>query len=934
MPPDLHFQTLKTPHFNIHYHDGYEAMAQDVANAGEESLAVIEKTLSWHVKDVIEVALHDETDDANGSAQVQPYSLVNLYVTAPDDLNFLSEYSDWAYELIGHELTHIVHLNTVEGLPAIVNKVIGPTYFPNQYQARWFIEGLAVEMETRISEGGRIRSKMADMVFRTEVVEGKQMRLDQAVSGPIRFPQATTWYLHGGRFLTWVANKWGHDKLEALSHLYGRTLIPYAMNRAFKKIIGVDYDDAWAEFTQELKDHYDAQLAPVYQAGVREGRRLTEHGQYTYSPRRTSDGKILYFTETQSVIPQARLVDPVTGVSQRVAQITSGAQASRVDADGRFFYSQFEVSGSYYTYLDLFEGDLRGRSRRLSHGARLRDPEVNGSWLYLIRSVGVKTQLVRAPLEQGEPNLDKLEVLWDPERHVQMYTPRVSPDGHYLAVSVHHPPGQRDIALFDLQNHHLTYVTDDDAMDGGPVFSPDGTYLYFHSARTGIFNIFAHRMSDGAEFQVTNVRTGALSPELSPDGTQLTYVGYTTLGYDLFTMPIAREAWAVAPGDIEERPARPWSKLREVYQTVPYAPLRTLLPHAWMPFIDADALGTVIGVAAAASDPLVRHSWAADIGYGVVSKDVDYSVGYQNRQLYPVISLEHSRQIQSAPTAALIDGKSTLVIDRVHAFGIDLSVPFSTYLVRTSLNLGYHYQHHERLTHFVFMPDSAPPQLPPLGDFADLSASFTLDTTRRTLGAVSSEYGGAMSVGGTLRDHWLGSAFRQWSVGGTAQYFQLMPWLKNHVLAFRAQMAGGYNELTDRPLYAIGGLPLRDFVRDFLLQTGSNDIGLRGFNFGTFAGNAEYIGTLEYRAPVWRIEHGYSVFPFYLRTLGAAAFSDVGNAADLRDLFKRAAVGVGAELRLDFDYGFFFGGTIRMGYARGVTAHGANNFYLFLSNGF
>jgi hypothetical protein len=865
---------------------------------------------------------------------VQPYPLVNLYVTAPDDLNFLSEYSDWAYELIGHELTHIVHLDTAEGLPWLVNKILGRTYFPNQYQARWFIEGLAVEMETRISEGGRIRSKMADMVFRTEVVEGKQMRLDQAVAGPLRFPQATTWYLHGGRFLTWVANKWGHDKLKELSHLYGRTLIPYAMNRAFKKVIGVDYDTAWDEFTRDLKAHYEAQLAPIYDAGLREGRRITWHGQYTYSPRHTPDGKILYFTEPQSLIPDARLIDPQTGTDRELNTITTGAQASRVDADGHYFFSQFEVSGTYYTYLDLFSGDLSGHTRRLSYGARLRDPEVQGGWLYLVKSLGVKTQLVRAPLEGGEPNLDKMEVLWDPERQWQMYTPRVSPDGRYVAVSVHRPPGQRDIALFDLQTHQIRWVTDDDAMDGGPVFSPDNAYLYFHSARTGIFNIFAHRMADGAEFQVTNVRTGAMSPELSPDGTQLTYVGYSTLGYDLFTMPIDRASWTTAPGDIEERPPLVWAKPHETFATVPYSPFRTLLPHAWLPFIDQDALGTVIGISAGASDPLVRHTWAADIGYGIGSNDIDYSIGYQNHQLYPTINLEHSRQIQGAPTAALVNGQSVLVIDRVHSFGVDVSVPLSTYLVRTSFDLGYHYQHHERLTHFVLTPDSLPPQLPPLGDFADVTASFSLDTTRRTLGAVSAEYGDAVSVSGTLRDHWLGSAFRQWSVGGTAEHFQLLPWLKNHVLAARLQVSGGYNELSQAPLYALGGLPLRDFVRDFLLNTGASDYGLRGFNFGTFAGNADYLGTLEYRAPLWRIEHGYSVFPFYMRTLGAAVFSDVGNAADLPDLFKRIGVGVGAELRLDFDYGFFYGGTLRLGYARGVTAHGVDDFYLFLSNGF
>ncbi len=934
MPPDLHYQTMKTEHLDIHYQDGYEDFATDLARTGEEALGLIEKTLDWKVSDRINVALVDNTDDANGSAQVTAYPLVNLFVTAPDDLSTLSEYADWPFELIAHELTHIVHLDTTHGLAWLVNKIFGRVYYPNQYQARWFIEGLAVEMETRLSEGGRMRSRQADMIFRQEFVEGKPMRLDQAVAGPLRYPQATTWYLHGGRFLTWVAATYGQDKLKDISHFYAKQPIPYAMNRAFKKIIGIGYDEAWAKFQAELKQQYETQLAAIAALGLREGRRLTEHGQYTYNPRFTPDGHILYFTETQSLIPQARLVDPASGEQTSVFNATTLAQASRPDASGHFFFSELEVAHSYYTFEDLFSGDLQGHYSRLTQGSRFRDPEVYGDSLYVVQNLGGNTQLVRLPLRDGEPVLKEASVVWEPPRHWQMYTPRVSPDGKTIAISVHRPPGQRDIALLDVATGRVTFVTDDLALDGGPCFSPDGAYLYFHSARTGVFNIFARRLSDGHEFQVTNVRSGALSPDVSADGKSLAYVGYTTLGYDIYLLPIDPENWLEASADISEREETFVPNKTATYPTVPYFPWHTLLPRSWLPFVGNDSLGSTIGLSVSGGDPLGRHTWAADIGFGVVSKDVDYDISYQNHQLYPYIDLEHSRQISTAPTGALIDGKNVLIVDRVNSFGLDVQVPFQTYTTGIALTAGYHYDHHERLSIISPRPDNLAPSLPPRGDFADLSLGLSIVHTRRTLGAISDEWGQTLGAQALIRDYWLGSAFKQYQLVAAAQQYFLMPWLKNHVFTARLQIAGGYDELTNQPLFSLGGFPIRDIARDLVFGAGVADYGLRGFGNGTVAGDAEYLVNLEYRAPLWRIEHGYSVLPFYLRTLSAAAFSDFGNADTMDNLFHRISAGVGGELRLDFDYGVFFGGEIRVGYARGLTRGGIDNFFLFLSNGF
>ena len=56
-------------------------------------------------------------------------------------------------------------------------------------------------------------------------------------------------------------------------------------------------------------------------------------------------------------------------------------------------------------------------------------------------------------------------------------------------------------------------VTHDRAVDGDPVFSRDGRWLFFHSDRTGITNVYAYELATTRLRQVTNVLNGAYQPE-------------------------------------------------------------------------------------------------------------------------------------------------------------------------------------------------------------------------------------------------------------------------------------------------------------------------------------------------------------------------------------------------------------------------------------
>ncbi|MEO8257581.1 MAG: protein kinase [Acidobacteriota bacterium] len=100
---------------------------------------------------------------------------------------------------------------------------------------------------------------------------------------------------------------------------------------------------------------------------------------------------------------------------------------------------------------------------------------------------------------------------------------RISPDGTRLALDI--PGGSRDIWIWNLQRAGLTRLTSGPTEDMLPVWSRDGSRVYFASDRTGNFDLYS-QASDGATTErVEFAGPGTQMPlTLTPDGTRLIVV--------------------------------------------------------------------------------------------------------------------------------------------------------------------------------------------------------------------------------------------------------------------------------------------------------------------------------------------------------------------------------------------------------------------------
>jgi Tol biopolymer transport system component len=93
--------------------------------------------------------------------------------------------------------------------------------------------------------------------------------------------------------------------------------------------------------------------------------------------------------------------------------------------------------------------------------------------------------------------------------------PHWSPDGTRIVCSVA-GRGQRDIYTIDSEHGSAQRLTADDYDNGGASWSRDGKWIYFHSNRSGEFQVWKMAAAGGQSLQLT--KEGGFTPHESPDG--------------------------------------------------------------------------------------------------------------------------------------------------------------------------------------------------------------------------------------------------------------------------------------------------------------------------------------------------------------------------------------------------------------------------------
>jgi Tol biopolymer transport system component len=96
----------------------------------------------------------------------------------------------------------------------------------------------------------------------------------------------------------------------------------------------------------------------------------------------------------------------------------------------------------------------------------------------------------------------------------------VSPDGRWLALN-NVPDRQQDLFIMHPDGAGLTRLTDDDARDWDPHFTPDGAALTYFSNKSGKYQAWSIRLDGSGRTQLTDVQAGVTFSMFAPDGKRL-----------------------------------------------------------------------------------------------------------------------------------------------------------------------------------------------------------------------------------------------------------------------------------------------------------------------------------------------------------------------------------------------------------------------------
>jgi hypothetical protein len=931
VPPGERYLQFETDHFRVIFPEGMERFARRAAASAEWA----HRALSEHFVEApsgrIALVITDYTDRPNASATPIPGNRVVL-IAAPDIASpTLNYYTDWVDVTLVHELTHIFHLDRADGIWDAAQTVFGrvPFFFPAFYQPRWVIEGLPTYYESRLTGAGRAYGSSFDVLLTNDAQAGLFRTVDAADGLSPIWPAGQTPYAYGGLYFRAMAEQYGDSALAQFVRRGSRRL-PYTVNWAATSYFGSTLGGSWSDWSERFEARARSRADSLRALGLTVGEPVSGLAWVAPLPRYSPDGRRLAFSYVTPRDDPATLVIDVESGQTLLRQRRNGSGSNAWDRESRALYlNQLEFENRYDIYNDLYVLDVAdGKERRLTKGARLTSPDLapDGRSIVAVEVGEGTNRLVTVDPETGEtqPITEFVEgVNWE--------HPRWSPDGSRIAVERWLQGRMLDIVVLDSTGRVVWQVTDDEASDVTPSWTPDGRYLLWSSDREGSADIFAVEATRGTDpddagepqlWRVTRTLAGASAPQVAPDGKEMVYTALYPEGYRVERLVIAPSEWELAgPGWRALRePPTPRADLQDGVggPVESYSPFPSLWPKSWFPVVYASGseLGALIGATTFGADDLRRHSYALLAGWRTGVDDIEAALVYRYAGFGNPLLDFGLWQNWSTVTVLTADGEAVGAVERERELHVALS--FLRPRVRSAFSvapaIGLEQRHFTPTDPGIVFANPTQTDL-----LAGLFAGYS--RARGYPRSVSTEKGFVLRL--ELMHRRLADDLDRWrlSAEGELRGYLSFPVFgySNHVLA--ARIALGASEGTQRgpELFELGGVPGRpiEIVAGFDIGGGSR-YSVRGFDEGVQIGDRIISGNLEYRLPLFLVGRGYGLWPILLDRTSLSLFVDAGSAwraADEVEVLSAA----GGELSVDLGLGYSVVYRFRLGLARQVT---------------
>jgi hypothetical protein len=690
----LNWFQFETSNYKVIFPQGIDSLAQAFAYRLESYYPHLGAALD-HQHSQMPVIIHNESSFSNGVFVWAPKRLEIFTNPDPNGYN-----QDWLTQLALHEGRHAVQIDKLnQGITRVLSFVGGEQLVGAMavFLPYWYLEGDAVDSETRLSNSGRGRQPSFEMGLKAQMLESDRI---------YSFSKATM-----GSYKNYIPN---HYELGYLMVRHGRRnygdqfwidFQNYAARRPF--LLNPTYFSMKQYGLRSKKQFYLDALDQYRQHWIRtdSARKHTprvdwnnpEARHYTNYrfPHAVSGSMLFAYKSGMDQIPEfvflgkngeeRSIFRPGYLSSGRVSFSGSHVVWDEFVPDTRWSNRNYSVIRTY----EMATGKVTNLGRKtryyapaVSHdGSRIAVIEQTDMQQFSLVILGIDGEVLQKVPSPGKQFIQ--HPCWMENDSALVL---IQSEGSGKSLISYHPVSGTWNFLFDAGYDDISY----------PVVA--GNRIYFSATFSGIDNIYCHVLLLNETFQISSSRFGAFQPQVSKDGKRLFYSDYTSRGFKVAELSLEEGLWksVEAARNHEEQMDYSLTDLEDQVSAVTSRPdtisgemkkynkaLHLFHIHSWLPLyfnyldpeltLDPEHLPVSPGISLISQNHL--STAVSQVGYEYKNGYHVFHSGIKLKGRYPVVNLFFD--YGGEPDVLLLkeEADTAMVLPRALEFNVQTYIP-------------------------------------------------------------------------------------------------------------------------------------------------------------------------------------------------------------------------------------------------------------------
>lgn len=695
-PPSVKFNQINSPQFQIIYPTPLALEAQRMANVLDSLLISVSKSLG-HLPQPISIILQTQGVVANGFVQMAPRR--SEFYTIPSQ-EFDTQ--DWLNSLAVHELRHVVQFDKLAPkLNAPFFEELKLALFGINLPA-WFFEGDAVGIETVLTQSGRGRQPIFEMVLRTNELSGNHFSYSKNYFGS--YKNLTPGYYPLGYFMTTkIRRDFGPLILDqTLERIKRLPIRPYNFSSSLKKYSGIGTQDLYRQTMKEMDSLWSNQLSKINSMNYQSENNIQKEPTSYLLPYALAEGGFVCLKNTLSETPSIVFIK--NKVEKKLIRIGSQTEPNLNYAVNKLVWDEYRADYRFqqrsYNVICIY--DIQTKTfKQLTHKSRLFSPALSPDGKRII-AVKVSTENIFNLIEIDAATGVELKSYPNPSNFT-LQTPSFDQKGKQIIVTAVNNLG-KTLLLYSCEDLSFKQLLPQDRqLLSRPIFFEQ--QIIYKAHYNGIDNIYGLDLATKKIHQITNATYGAFNPSVDEAKGLLFFNDYQPNGHRVVSLNLSAAKASsdtsyintfvnyFEPLKAQENTSNIFeSTAKNHYQSKPYKDLNHLFYFHSLRLISesnanfSDEYNT--GFDLVSDNKLNTLSTTLGYRFNNPLNKNEYKASFTYQKFYPQIAIDYENRARLS-YVQILNGQKIPFQWRENYTSMSIKFPFFTNWLNKSLNAYY-----------------------------------------------------------------------------------------------------------------------------------------------------------------------------------------------------------------------------------------------------